>query len=689
MRGLGTRICPVRLVVVGGGAAGCETAANARQLCAQVGRRIEIRLIMADSRLLPNLPQAAGKRMATWFRKQGVEVETGRRVVECVGGKVHIEDGSHVEAEVVVAATGVHPPALLAESGLATDAAGAMLVDEYLQSISHPGVFGGGDCIRFESCPLDRVGVHAVRQAPVLHHNLRATMNGRGLREYKPRHRYLQILNFGEGKGLLARGAFVLSGRLPFHLKQWLDRRFTAGCQRAVNPRRRRGPLRGKLQPGNAALILFARFPVAGQAKTRLIPALGPEGAARLHRRLAEHAAGVAQAAMTGRQSVTICFTGAARREFQAWLGDNLRYLPQPAGDLGARMHHAFTDAFANGAARALVVGTDVPEVSPDLLRRAIGALDDHDGVLGPAADGGYCLIGLKSPHPELFEDVDWGTERVAEQTRAAARRLGLNLGELPELHDVDRPEDLPPLRDKPEFADVFTGRPTLSVIIPTLNEAEVLPRTLERVLHAEEVEIIVVDGGSRDNTRALAAEAGATVLEVGGGRAAQLNAGAARAAGRHLLFLHADTLLPDGYADTVRQTLESPVIIAGAFRFRTDGEGLGIRLVEWGTHLRSTVGRRPCGDQGLFLGKRVFNELNGFPDLPIMEDFEFVRRLRRRGRILTVADAVITSARRWRRLGPLRAMLRNQLVILGYRAGVPPERLAHFYRAPRRKRRR
>ncbi|MFW5803574.1 MAG: TIGR04283 family arsenosugar biosynthesis glycosyltransferase [Verrucomicrobiota bacterium] len=679
---------PIRVVVVGGGAAGCEAAANVWRLCAQEDRLVEICLVTSDSRLLPNLPQAAANRMSAWFRAHGIVVEPDRRVAEFAAGKVSFEDGSRVDADMMIAATGVHPPPLLAESGLATDATGAMLVDEHLQSISHPGVFGGGDCIRFQLCPLDRVGVHAVREAPVLFRNVRATVNGRGLRTYKPRHRYLQVLNLGGRDGLLVRGRRVFLGRLAFRLKHWLDQRFISGYQRAVNPNNGKLSMGRSRQPGNTALILFARFPVAGQAKTRLIPALGPEGAARLHRRLAEHAANVARAARQGKASVAICFTGAARRDFRAWLGDDLRYVHQRGGDLGARMHHAFANAFDHGAERVLVVGTDVPDVSADLLRRAIGALDHCDGVLGPAADGGYYLIGLKNSCRELFEDIDWGTERVAEQTRAAGRRLGLKLTEMPELNDVDRPEDATLLRNNPKFADVFTDKPRLSVVIPTLNEAEALPQTLECARHAEDVEIIVADGGSRDDTRERAAEAGVVVLEVGGGRAAQLNAGAARATGRHLLFLHADTLLPEGYADTVRQTLENPAVVAGAFRFRTDGEGLGIRLVEWGTNLRSTAGGRPYGDQGLFLERRVFDELNGFPELPIMEDFEFVRRLRRRGRIVTVGDTIITSARRWRFLGPLRTTLRNQLVILGYRAGVPPERLARWYRAPSRKRR-
>ncbi|MDT8389944.1 MAG: TIGR04283 family arsenosugar biosynthesis glycosyltransferase [Lentisphaeria bacterium] len=432
----------------------------------------------------------------------------------------------------------------------------------------------------------------------------------------------------------------------------------------------------------NDRIIFFTRFPVPGQAKTRMIPALGPAGAARLHRRLAERAVAVArQSCLPHGVDATVCFTGGSRRDFRAWLGTGPRFRKQRSGDLGERMRQAIAQALADGAAHVLVAGTDVPGISADTLRQAFGRLADHDVVLGPAGDGGYYLIGMNRCHPELFTDIDWGSERVAEQTRAAIRHLGLTVAELPILDDVDRPEDLARLRDDPQFTDVFTGRARVSVVIPTLNEAEALPATLERLRGVEGVEIIVADGGSRDATCAIAEQADATVIEVAGGRAAQQNAGAARADGRHLLFLHADTLLPDNFADTVRRALDNPATVAGAFKLRTDGRGPRMRLVEWATNLRSSVLHLPYGDQGLFLEKRVFNELGGFGDLPIMEDFDLVRRLRRRGRVVTVPDRVVTSARRWRRLGVLRTLLRNQAMILGYWLGVSPERLARFYR--------
>ena len=152
-------------------------------------------------------------------------------------------------------------------------------------------------------------------------------------------------------------------------------------------------------------------------------------------------------------------------------------------------------------------------------------------------------------------------------------------------------------------------------------------------------------------------------------------------ASGRLLLFLHADTLLPDGYEELIRRALDRPATVAGAFRFRTDDSGAAMRLVEWGANIRSALFQWPYGDQGLFMEKRVFDELGGFLPLPIMEDYELVGRLRRRGPVVTLNEAAITSARRWQRLGALRTTARNLAMIAGYHAGVPPERLARFYR--------
>ena len=429
-------------------------------------------------------------------------------------------------------------------------------------------------------------------------------------------------------------------------------------------------------------IVLLARYPVPGQAKTRLIPALEPAGAARLHRRLTEHAVSAARAAgASGDAGVTVCFTGAGRREFRAWLGGDFAYAMQPAGDLGVRLRRAFGSAFSGHARRVVVVATDVPDLTAVVLRHALASLREHDVVLGPAADGGYYLIGLKRARPELFLGIDWGTGRVCSQTREAIRRQGLSVLELPTLGDVDLPEDAAALRADPRFADVWTGTPLITVIIPTLDEAALLGATLDCVRGATGIEIVVADGGSRDATREIAAQAGAAVLVTLDGRAAQQNQAAAVAKGRYLLFLHADTLLPDGYAELIRRTLDRPATVAGAFRFRMEGIGASRRLAEWGANIRSSLCQWPYGDQGLFMEKRVFDELGGFSLLPIMEDYELVSRLRRRGAVVTLREAATTSARRWQQLGALRSTMCNVSMIAGFRAGIPPKRLARFYR--------
>lgn len=224
-------------------------------------------------------------------------------------------------------------------------------------------------------------------------------------------------------------------------------------------------------------------------------------------------------------------------------------------------------------------------------------------------------------------------------------------------------------------------GQPLISVIIPTLNEAANLPSTLTPVQRAANVEVVVADGGSQDETVAIAQAAQVQVVASAPGRAHQMNQGAAVAQGDILLFLHADTLLPLGFDQWVRATLQQPQVVAGAFELAIQGTGLGLRCIESGVKLRSHLWQLPYGDQALFLKASRFHELGGFPELPIMEDFELVRQLRRQGRIAIAPAAVLTSGRRWQTLGIGRTTVINQLMIAGYLLGINPATLARWYR--------
>jgi rSAM/selenodomain-associated transferase 2 len=249
-------------------------------------------------------------------------------------------------------------------------------------------------------------------------------------------------------------------------------------------------------------------------------------------------------------------------------------------------------------------------------------------------------------------------------------------------LHDVDRPEDLPAWLQIARNEEADVGR--ISVIVPTLNEAQQIARTLEAAQQGNPHEIIVVDGGSNDETKEVAARTGAKVLSSPRGRSRQMNTGAANATGNSLIFVHADTVLPADWPQVVSGILRGPAVAAGAFRFRVADDFGGKWIVEATTNLRSRWFQLPYGDQALFLQRSLFEELGGFADLPILEDYELVRRLRARGRVITASESALTSGRRWKRLGSFRTTLTNQLVINGYHLGVCPRRLAAFYRGHR-----
>ena len=237
-----------------------------------------------------------------------------------------------------------------------------------------------------------------------------------------------------------------------------------------------------------------------------------------------------------------------------------------------------------------------------------------------------------------------------------------------------------------------MTNFAKISIIIPVLNEANTIKTALAIVQAASNVEVIVVDGGSEDKTVAIAKSLNVKVLFSRPGRAHQMNTGAAAATGDILLFLHADTRLPDGFDTMIRNalTIQNPKSkiqnpIAGAFELGIDGKMRSLRLVETMVNWRSHYLQLPYGDQALFLKTAVFHELGGFPELPIMEDFEFVRRLRRLGKIEILPAAVLTSGRRWKKLGVVKTTLINQLIVLGYFMGVSPDKLAYWYRRPRK----
>jgi len=233
----------------------------------------------------------------------------------------------------------------------------------------------------------------------------------------------------------------------------------------------------------------------------------------------------------------------------------------------------------------------------------------------------------------------------------------------------------------------VLGSRPVkIAVVIPALCEADRIQFAVHSA-RAPEVEVVVVDGGSRDATRERARDAGARVLECERGRARQLAEGVRATAAEALVFLHADTRLPPGYAEAVRGALADPAVAGGAFAFRfgpAPGAGplvrLGLRLVEAGARLRVALLRLPYGDQALFARRAALERAGGVPQAPIMEDLDLLAALRRVGRVALLPLAVTTSPRRYVEGGVVRTWARNALALAGYYAGADRARLAAWY---------
>jgi rSAM/selenodomain-associated transferase 2 len=225
-----------------------------------------------------------------------------------------------------------------------------------------------------------------------------------------------------------------------------------------------------------------------------------------------------------------------------------------------------------------------------------------------------------------------------------------------------------------------------VSLIIPVFNEALIIEDYLSRIPIRSDLEVIIVDGQSDDKTVALCEKVKLEfkpkiVISPLKGRANQLNFGASLAMGEILCFLHLDSQLPLDYFTQIEELLSRRQAIAGAFSLAIDAPQIPFRWLEKLVNWRSRFFSLPYGDQGLFLKKSVFKTMGGFAPMPIMEDYEFVQRLKKHGEINISQASVLTSSRRWQKLGILKTTLINQGMILGYYLKIDPENLARWYR--------
>jgi rSAM/selenodomain-associated transferase 2 len=220
-----------------------------------------------------------------------------------------------------------------------------------------------------------------------------------------------------------------------------------------------------------------------------------------------------------------------------------------------------------------------------------------------------------------------------------------------------------------------------ISVIIPTYNEEENIKNTILSIIDYTSHEVIVVDGGSSDNTVKIARQMGVKTLKSAPGRAKQMNEGVSLSSCNVLFFLHGDSILPTDFLEQIDETLSNPKTGAGAFKLSIDLPGRGARLIEKSANLRSKYFQLPYGDQAIFLKREIFDKVGGFDDVLFMEDYLLVKKIRKFSIIKIAGSAVVTSGRRWQRLGLLKTTLINQCVIVGYLLGFSIPVLKKLYR--------
>lgn len=217
--------------VVGSGPSAIEIAGNIWKLGQESGMEpIDIK-VFSSHQLLPNHPTGVRRMVERSLRKRDIQVKGNCRIKTIEAGRVVSTSGRVYELDIILVAVGVRPSTVFKDSGIPTGADGGMLVNRHLQSTAHANIFGGGDCICFADTPLDKVGVYAVRQNPVIYHNLHAALRGTELQTFVPGGRYMLIFNMGDDTGIFYKWPFFFGGRLPFRLKNYVDRKFVKSYQ--------------------------------------------------------------------------------------------------------------------------------------------------------------------------------------------------------------------------------------------------------------------------------------------------------------------------------------------------------------------------------------------------------------------------------------------------------------------------
>jgi len=433
------------------------------------------------------------------------------------------------------------------------------------------------------------------------------------------------------------------------------------------------------------AIIIFTKVPIEGETKTRLMPGFSKEECVQFHTCCLKDIFYVCNSYPA---DIIVSYLGNKHESrLRHIFGRKVKYKRQVGKTLGERMYWVMSDALKTYDS-CILIGTDVPELRRADIKQAFSTLKNKDIVLGPTADGGYYLVGMKKPIKELFEAKTYGHKQVLfEAISSTASSYLIGLGTV--KHDIDTPEDVRGYYDRLKHSHCKLGRLTyteeflmrrqsVSIIIPFYKEKKRI-KALQRHLYPvkNQCEIIFVGATTDDKEKILPCFIHLTSEK---GRAKQMNAGAMKSHGDILFFLHSDSILPSHALYELRLVMLRHLFGAFGIRFSSNSKLMCVN--EFLSNLRMKRGII-FGDQGIFIDRNLFFEIGMFPDLPIMEDYQISRTIRSMGiRPGFTKHHMVTSDRRYPKGVVNKLILMAHMANLRhrYRKGEDPKELMGEY---------